>query len=192
MAIPLLIIVTGLPCTGKTTIARKLAAELGLLLLSKDDIKERLFDSLGWSDREWSKKLSLATMALLFYLIELELQAGHSLIAEAPFYPTDHAESLNRMRQKATFQPLVIECAADGKLLLQRFIRRSEAGERHPGFVDSLCYGEVETLFSLPKPEPLPIDGTRIELDTNDFNKVDLNGLVSRVRSELEKASKIE
>ena len=38
---PLLVVVTGEAATGKTTLARALAAELGLPLLAKDDLKER-------------------------------------------------------------------------------------------------------------------------------------------------------
>ena len=37
---PLLILVTGLPCSGKTTLAVRMADELGLPLVTKDDIKE--------------------------------------------------------------------------------------------------------------------------------------------------------
>lgn len=47
-----LIIITGLPGTGKTTLGRKLAEEFRLPFISKDDIKEFLFDNLGWKDRE--------------------------------------------------------------------------------------------------------------------------------------------
>ncbi|WP_425432548.1 AAA family ATPase [Hydrococcus rivularis] len=43
----LLILISGLPCTGKTTLARKIAQKLQLPLVCRDDIKESLFDSLG-------------------------------------------------------------------------------------------------------------------------------------------------
>ena len=43
----LLIIINGAPCTGKTTLGRKLAKQLCLPFLSKDGIKEVLFDTLG-------------------------------------------------------------------------------------------------------------------------------------------------
>jgi predicted kinase len=52
----LLIVITGLPGTGKTTLGRKLAEELALPFISKDDIKELLFDGLGWEDRAKLKK----------------------------------------------------------------------------------------------------------------------------------------
>jgi molybdopterin-guanine dinucleotide biosynthesis protein len=42
-----LVLVTGPPASGKTTLARPLASYLGLPLLGKDTIKEALFDALG-------------------------------------------------------------------------------------------------------------------------------------------------
>jgi adenylate kinase family enzyme len=42
---PLLLIVTGPPGVGKTTVAEALAPRLGLPLLAKDDLKETLHDA---------------------------------------------------------------------------------------------------------------------------------------------------
>ena len=41
------VLVAGWPGSGKSTLAAALAAELGLPLLSKDEIKEALMDGLG-------------------------------------------------------------------------------------------------------------------------------------------------
>jgi predicted kinase len=66
----LLILISGFSCTGKTTLARKIAEKYSLPLISRDDIKESLFDSLGYSDREWSKKLGIASYDLLYFFTE--------------------------------------------------------------------------------------------------------------------------
>ena len=79
---PLLVIVTGPPCTGKTTLARRLAADLGLPLMSKDTIKETLFEVLGVPDRAGSKRLGGASMELLYTFIEAQLAAGQGCGAE--------------------------------------------------------------------------------------------------------------
>ena len=77
---PRLIIISGPPATGKTTLGRLIAKKFRLPFLSKDDIKHILFDSLGWSDREWSKKLGGASFELTSYFMEILLQTGQSFI----------------------------------------------------------------------------------------------------------------
>ena len=73
---PWIVIVNGPPAAGKTTFARSLAGELRLPLFTKDDIKESLFDTLGFQDREWSRKLGLASLVLLFELVERQIEVG--------------------------------------------------------------------------------------------------------------------
>jgi ribosomal-protein-alanine N-acetyltransferase len=42
-----IVVVAGSPGSGKTTLAKGIAVELGIPLISKDTIKEALFDALG-------------------------------------------------------------------------------------------------------------------------------------------------
>jgi len=74
---PLLVIIGGLPGTGKSTLGSFLSQELSFPCVSKDGIKETLYDTLGYSDRKWSRKLGVASFELLYYFIGLELAAGH-------------------------------------------------------------------------------------------------------------------
>ena len=46
------ILVTGIPAAGKSTMAGFLAEKLKLPVISKDSIKELLFDSVGFRSRE--------------------------------------------------------------------------------------------------------------------------------------------
>src|SRR5688572_8145929 len=82
---PLLVIVSGAPASGKTTLGRRLAAEFQLPFIGKDDIKEVLFETLGWSDRAWSIRLGVATYHLLYQAIETQLRAQRSLLVESNF-----------------------------------------------------------------------------------------------------------
>src|SRR5579862_8060531 len=66
MESPLLIIVTGLPAAGKTTLARELARLLRAPLIGKDMIKEPLLDVLGAGDGARSRQLSTASFAVQF------------------------------------------------------------------------------------------------------------------------------
>ncbi|MHB8958132.1 MAG: AAA family ATPase [Candidatus Limnocylindrales bacterium] len=71
-----IIVVSGPPASGKTTLATSIAHDLGLPLIAKDPIKERLYDALGPGDREWSRWLGRATYPLIFHFLAEQLRAG--------------------------------------------------------------------------------------------------------------------
>ena len=52
------ILVSGLPGSGKSTVGRALATELGADLFDKDDYLERLFVARGIGDDNWRQQLS--------------------------------------------------------------------------------------------------------------------------------------
>ena len=181
MHTPFVIIVTGLPATGKTTIAQWLADQLHLPLLRKDAIKEILFDTLGWSDREWSRKLSKASIAILFSQMEAQLRAGQSFITESNFMHPRDTEDFLRLHQRHPFTAFQILCTCDGPTLVQRFMARSS--ERHPGHVDANALNELMPILLQGRIVPLEIGGTLYELDTTDFSSIDYKKLLSAVEA---------
>jgi predicted kinase len=182
MVEPLIVIVTGPPCTGKTTLGKRLAADLRLPFLSKDTIKEVLFDTLGWSDRERSKQLGRASMELLFTWAEVELAAGRSFVIEANFHAALATPRFLDLRENYSFTPFVIECRTDGQVLAERYLQRANTLERHAGHVDNLAYEELAPSLLDGRYEPLAIGGSVLEVDTTDFAQVDYQAILAAVK----------
>jgi predicted kinase len=63
-----LIVVSGAPGTGKSTVAAAVAAALRWPLLTLDPIKEALADVLGLGDEDWSDRVGDAAAEVVFRL----------------------------------------------------------------------------------------------------------------------------
>ena len=178
---PWLIIITGAPGAGKTTLGKQVAQVLGLPFVHKDAIKETLFETLGWHDRAWSRRLGVASYALLFYFVEVLLRAGGSLIVESNFTPEWDTPRFADLQQRYGFNALQIMLTATPEITIARFRTRVESGERHPGHVDHQTYVEVMNRLRDCPWTSLALDGKVIEVDTTDFSSVDYAGLLHEI-----------
>lgn len=180
---PLVVVVTGPPASGKSSIAQEIAEALPAPLLAKDAIKEALFDGLGTGEVEWSKKLGIATYGILYLMLEEEIRAGRSCVLEANFDHNEASAQLAALQLRRPFRALQIVCTADRESLLERFVERSDS--RHPGHIDDERLEDVEEAIDAGRWRALELDGETIELDTTDWASVDVDGLVERARRAL-------
>ncbi len=187
MKAPLVIIITGPPCVGKTTLGRKIAEKFQLPFVHKDGIKELLFDLLGWKDRAWSKEMSQLSYHLIFYFLEIQLQAKKSVIIESNFSDQEHTIQFLKLREQYDFITLQINCYADGEVLRQRFDERAVAGIRHPGHVDFILIAELRPLLLKGMLPPLKIPCNCIQVDMTDFDKIDYARIYREIEDHLSK-----
>ena len=180
-----LIIISGAPGTGKTTLGKKFAEKFHLPLIHKDGIKESLFDSLGVGDREWSRKLGISSYRLLFHFLESLLGAGVSLIVESNFKP-ESSQRFRELEKKYCFKSLQIYCHSRDDVLLQRYRMRSESADRHLGHLDNIVSYELEDDLLKGIYKPLDIEGDIVYVDTTDFSKVDYESLYFKIQGIIE------
>lgn len=179
---PALIIVTGPPATGKTLLATRLAADLRLPLLTKDRIKEILFDTLGWSDRAWSRQLGGASMELLYAGIEAQLMAGCACVAESNFRAEWAVPRFQALQARYGCRPIEINCHADGPTLLARFQARAADPTRHPGHAETGDLGAWTAELLRGSYPDLALGGPILTVDTTDFAAVDYPSILNAVR----------
>ena len=164
------ILITGHPATGKTTLAHNLTQELGLPLICKDQIKESLVDSLGASTTEWSRRLSSATWALLYLQVENLVKANVSFIVESNFDPVYANDHWQRFKQTYDFQLIQIRCETEPQTLLHRYQQRIENGNRHTGHVDAS--NDKTFLASIQQHmDWVMVESEKVSFDTTDFNE---------------------
>jgi predicted kinase len=127
---PCLVLVNRFPGTGKTTVATRLSQHFRVPLLSKDIFKELMFDVLGWSDKEWSLKVSAVSNRIMDYFIEEALKVGDSLILEANFKSTIDSDRFRRFQDAHQVHLIQVLCWAQGDVLFERYWAR-HIDDRH-------------------------------------------------------------
>lgn len=163
-----LLIITGHPATGKTTLARALAAELAMPLVSKDTLKESMFDSLGCRDRAWARQVGAAAIMLLYRIAEELLAVGQPLIVESNFRADLDTSRMLELQQRHPFRPVQLRCIASPEVMVARYLRRIAAGERHPGHCETPGEADIAMMRHLGHIEPLLIGGSLLTVDTTE------------------------
>jgi len=176
------IIITGPPCSGKSGIARELASRLRLPYVNKDDIKESLYDSLGWRNDEEAQRANDATYPLLFTFARALLEAGCSFIVESNFRPATMNNALRALLAPHCALVLQVHCTAPVPVLMERFRARWAAGKRHPGHADGRHDATIERNLRQGVYGILHTDGPLLQLDTSDWDAVDVTDIVTWVR----------
>lgn len=181
-----LIIVTGLPGTGKTTLGKKIAEKFSLPFVCKDDFKEMLFDVLGSKDREWSQKIGMASYDILYHVTGESLKANKSLIVETNFDPKFANKRIDELQKKYNFIPFQIRCITDGRILLKRFEERVNDQGRHAGHCDADSLEEWEPILKKGKIEALKIKGEIMDINTTDFERLNHEELFDKIKEKLD------
>lgn len=192
------ILVTGIPAAGKSVLAKKLSADMGLPWFSKDSIKEKLYDTLGFASREEKVRLGTASTEVLYYLAEQMMQCGKPFILENNFEASSR-QGLVQLLERYGYRALTLRLTGDYARIYQRFAQRDKSSERHPGHVTNSRYFKEEgaaesqtitleqyiTGIQSREMDSFSVDGPVITVDTTDFSKVDWEKLYHEIKKYL-------
>ncbi len=193
-----LIILSGLPASGKSTVARALQESFSYPILEKDRIKECLFDTLGFQSHEEKRRLDAAAARILLQTAEDILTAGGSVILDNNF-DTAAGEALRALQARLSPRSVTLLLTADEDVIYARYLARDLAHTRHPGHALSDRY---PPLPGDPDVSPMERegfaqrylsrgmgkvswDGPVIRVDTTDLEALDMAAVLARVRDAL-------
>ncbi len=193
-----LIILAGMPATGKSTIAKMLQKEFGFPILEKDGIKEQLFDTIGFECYAEKRQLDVAANAVLLRIMEDMMKADTSIIVDNNFDPAS-AEKLNALLEKYSPSCVTVFLNGDTQVLYERYVERDSKHLRHLGHGMQTHYpphdGEstefhmtregFDERFLKLKMDKLSWGGEQIFLDATYPEKIDIPGLIRFLRQSL-------
>ena len=191
-----LLVIAGLPATGKSTLAKKLSAALNFPILEKDEIKEKMFDTIGFADRRQKRALDDAANAILLHCAEPFLQSGGSLIMVNNF-DSDNAKALQALLDRYDCRCVTVFLGGDPDVLWRRYVERDKRRTRHQGhtFIDRYPPLEGDDVNATMPREyfaerfehlgmgEISIRAPRIDVDATYPERTDVDALIAQVRA---------
>ena len=155
----MLIAMAGLPGTGKSTLAERLAAELGGVVLSKDVVRSALFPPLVL---DYSSAQDDIAMSAVFTAARhlLRTHPNRVVILDGrTFRRSVQVADLLALGKEVEQQPFVIECVCDEAVARERLDHDAAAGTH-------LAANRTGALHASVKATAEPLTVPRLVLDT--------------------------
>jgi predicted kinase len=183
---PVLIAMTGLSGTGKSTVAHALGEALGAPVLSSDVTRKRLAGVEGdagapWQEGIYSAEWTERTYTQLLDDAELELRSHQAVIVDASFlaerWRTALAERALRNRVPAVF----VEVTCDPTVVVRRIRARAASGQSVSDATGEIHRAQAQAMAVSPPGIP---DGTRlVSVDTSSDAPPRIGPVLEMLRS---------
>lgn len=128
-----LILVAGLPGTGKSRLCRQIEQRFpGCIEVSIDPLKESIWDRHGFQSAAEKAKLDKVVLSTYFELLDNTMRDHQIVLSDYPFSDKQRP-TLQSLCEKHSCTPVTIRLIADLDVLYERQRKRDLAPSRHPG-----------------------------------------------------------
>ncbi|MGI8405493.1 MAG: AAA family ATPase [Thermomicrobiales bacterium] len=161
-----LIIVSGSPGSGKTTLARKLGDALGFPVIARDAIKEVLMNGMPPASRQESMRLGGASWPMMYGVLDTLIGRVPGVIIESNFRRgISEPELVPRVNR---CHAIVLHCTARWGTIESRIQARQGDPNRHQGHFDQVALVDVRRDFEKGQFDPLDLDLSSVVVETTD------------------------
>lgn len=177
--LPTLVVVSGPPGTGKTTLAHQIAQAVGCPAVCRDEIKEGMVRTAGEFTASSGDELTRRTLPVFFGVLHMLLRAGVTTVAEAAFQDRVWRPALTALHGAAQLR--IVHCTVPASVAFQRSLRRA-AGDpvrrahADPGPGDAARSARRHHAF-----ERVSVAAPWIEVDTTDGYRPGLGEILAFV-----------
>lgn len=178
-----LILIAGMPGTGKTRFANYLSEKLKITLICKDKLKEIIWDNVHYDTniRANSQKYGIIAYDLSFHFCEMLMRTNQPVIFESNFI-NPCPDILDSIVKKYGYRVITLLFDGDIKIIHKRFLERDATNERHPGLVSNNYFSNFEMFMNSTKPcRDFNYGDIMINVDTTDFSKLSYDDLIERI-----------
>jgi predicted kinase len=181
MPLPTLIVVSGPPGSGKTTLAHEIARRVGCPAICRDEIKEGMVHANPGFVASTSDPLSLRTLHTFFEVLRLLLTDGVSIVAEAAFQNKLWRPGLEPLTDLAEIR--IVHSVVDAAIRRDRMQRRlaQEPGRAAHADLAHLQDGG-RTGAQIDDFDPVSLDAPEIHVGTTDGYHPGLDDVIAFIR----------
>ena len=125
-----LILITGAPASGKSSIAKAVSEMIQVSYISKDCFKIQLFEKYGFTSHKEKKRLSILGEDIMYDHILNSIRNNEDIIVDNNFKNFDRIRNIIKMAN-VHVKVICIYCEADYNILAYRYNERISSGVRH-------------------------------------------------------------